>query len=207
MPDHWQHFDPTKPAAAPDHYAAQMPDGSYLTPPLRDLGDTAVAGLIATQASFQVADRLSDWITDTIQDLRPDIVAGLPTLGHIFAAAVARRLGHPNWVALGTTRKLWYDEALSAPLHSITAPAAGRRLWLDPRMLPRLQDRRVLLVDDVISTGTSAIAGLQVLPRSSAAHPRAGSPPNPPASTTPPPSAQNPAAPRNRTHYKPRSND
>jgi adenine/guanine phosphoribosyltransferase-like PRPP-binding protein len=79
-------------------------------------------------------------------------------------AAVARALGHPSWVAPSTTRKRWYDDALSVPLASITGPAtganAGRRMWLDPRLLPRLAGRRVLLVDDVISTGSSATAGL-----------------------------------------------
>jgi hypothetical protein len=38
------------------------------------------------------------------------------------------------------------------PVRSITSPAE-RRLWLDPRLLPRLVGRRVLLVDDVVSTG------------------------------------------------------
>jgi adenine/guanine phosphoribosyltransferase-like PRPP-binding protein len=140
-----------------------MPDGRTLVLPLRDLGQTAVAGLIANQASFAVVDTLAGWMADAAAPFAPDIVVGLPTLGHVFGAAVARRLGHPNWAAPGTTRKLWYDEALSVPLSSITAPGAGRRMWLDPRLLPRLQGRRVLLVDDVISTGSSARAGLALL--------------------------------------------
>jgi len=82
-------------------------------------------------------------------------------------AAIARALGHANWVAPSTTRKRSYDDALSAPLGFITAPATGfnaaRRMWLDPRLLSRLQGRRVLLVDDVISTGSSASAGLALL--------------------------------------------
>ncbi|MDR3538740.1 MAG: phosphoribosyltransferase [Acetobacteraceae bacterium] len=163
MTEFWQHFEPFEPAPAPDRFVARMPDGSGLALPLRDLGDIAVAGLISNQASFAVAERIADWMVRVVATVQPDIVAGLPTLGHVFAALVARRLGHPNWVALGTTRKLWYDEALSVPLASITSPGAGRRLWLDPRLVPRLQGRRVLLVDDVISTGASARAGLAVL--------------------------------------------
>ncbi len=164
-PDFWQDFQ----AAAPhgpvytDSYPAPTPDGRALVLPLRDLGATAVAGLIANQASFAVADALSGWMAAAAGRFAPDVVVGLPTLGHVFGSAVARLLGHPNWGALGTTRKLWYEEALSAPLSSITAPGAGRRLWLDPRLLPRLAGRRVLLVDDVISTGASARAGLAVL--------------------------------------------
>jgi len=45
---------------------------------------------------------------------------------------------------------------------SITTTAERRRL-LDARMLPRLDVRRILLVDDVISTGSSALAGLGLL--------------------------------------------
>ncbi len=166
MTGFWQQFEPSAPIdtiAVSDQFVARMPDGSGLALPLRDLGETAVAGLIANQASFEVVERIAGWMADRAAPVRPDIVAGLPTLGHICAFLLARRLGHANWIALGTTRKLWYDEALSVPLASITSPIAGRRLWLDPRLLPRLQGRRVLLVDDVISTGSSAQAGLSVL--------------------------------------------
>ena len=162
----WQQFEPYQPPAdglVHDRYVARMPDGSGLALPLRDLGEMAVAGLISNQASFEVVERIADWLAQAAATLGVEVVAGLPTLGHIFAYLVARRLGHANWVALGTTRKLWYDEALSVPLSSVTSPTAGRRLWLDPRVVPRLHGRRVLLVDDVISTGSSAQAGLAVL--------------------------------------------
>lgn len=150
-----------------DRYPAAMPDGRRLVLPLRDFGDVAVAGLIANQASFAVLDQLAAWTAAAAAPSRPEVVVGLPTLGHTVGAAVARALGHGNWVAPSTARKRWYDDALSAPLGSITAPAsganAGRRMWLDPRLLDRLHGRRVLLVDDVISTGNSAQAGLALL--------------------------------------------
>jgi adenine/guanine phosphoribosyltransferase-like PRPP-binding protein len=133
--------------------------------PLRDYGTRAFAGFIANQASFTVVDTLARWIADDVMPVEPDIVVGLPTLGHIVGAAVARALGHTNWVAPGSTRKLWYDEALSVPTHSVTSPAAGRHMWLDPRLLERLSGRRVLLVDDVVTTGTSALAGAALLAR------------------------------------------
>ena len=167
--EYWQEFMDTAPDqdAWTDSYPAPMPDGRRLVLPLRDFGDVAVAGLIANQASFAVLDQLAAWTAAAAAPLRAEVVMGLPTLGHAVGAAVARALGHPRWVAPSTTRKRWYDDALSAPLASITSPAAGanaaRRMWLDPRLLPRLQGRRVLLVDDVISTGSSAQAGLALL--------------------------------------------
>ena len=168
-PHYWQAFRAARPAR--DHYRfsypAPMPDGRTLPLPLRDFGAFAVAGLIANQASFAVLDQLAGWTAEAAAPLRPEIVVGLPTLGHVVGAALARALGHTGWAAPSTTRKLWYDDALSAPLRSITSPAQGantaRRMWLDPRLLTRLRGRRVLLVDDVISTGSSALAGLALL--------------------------------------------
>ena len=128
-----------------------------------------MAGLIINQASFTVLDRIVDWLRPHAAALAPEVVVGLPTLGHVVGASLARSLGHTNWVAPSTTRKRWYDDALSVPLSSITSPAGGantgRRMWLDPRLRQRLSGRRVLLVDDVISTGRSAAAGLALLDR------------------------------------------
>ena len=49
------------------------------------------------------------------------------------------------------------------PLSSITTPDQVKRLYVDPRMLPLLKTRRVALVDDVISSGSSILAGLSLL--------------------------------------------
>jgi len=159
----WQVF--AEEAAPPpwrDFYPARMPDGRVLELPIRDYGDVGVTGLIANQTSFAVARALSGWMTDAVRDLAPEVVLGLPTLGQVFAPQIAEMLGHPNWVAAGYTRKRWYDEELSVPISSSTGPGE-RRLWLDPRVAHRLRGRRVLLVDDVISTGSSALAGLALL--------------------------------------------
>lgn len=126
--------------------------------------DRAVASLILNQASFAVQDALHAWMADLARPLAPTLVAGLPTLGLGPAAAVARALGHPRFLALGTSVKFWYDEALSEPLGSVTTPGT-KRLYLDPRLLPLLEDARVLLVDDVVSSGRSAAAALRLLAR------------------------------------------
>ena len=105
---------------------------------------------------------IAGWMAEAAQDWGAEVVVGLPTLGHVFGGPVAEALGHRNWVAPGYSRKKWYDEAYSVPTSSSTAPDA-RRMWLDPRLLHRVQGKRVLLVDDVISTGSSALAGLALL--------------------------------------------
>ncbi|MCO5160423.1 MAG: phosphoribosyltransferase [Mesorhizobium sp.] len=146
-------------------FAASLPDGREIALPIRVLpsGDRAVASLIVNQASFAVEDALAEAMAHAALDFAPDVVVGVPTLGLPLAANVARRLGHPRMVALGTSRKFWYDESLSEPLRSITSPGDGKRIYLDPRMLPLLEGRRFVLVDDVISTGTSILAVLRML--------------------------------------------
>ena len=87
----------------------------------------------------------------------------MPTLGLVLAAAVARKLGHPDYVPLSSSRKFWFDDALSVAVRSITSPGAEKRVFLDPRLLDRLAGRRVVLIEDVISTGTTVVAALALL--------------------------------------------
>ncbi len=162
----WQTFSPGPPPPAPwtDRFPAQMPDGRVLWLPIRTLasGD-GIASLILNQASFEVEETLAAHLADRLRPHAPDVVVGLPTLGLGLARAVAARLGHARMVPLGTSRKFWYDEALSVPMSSITSPGVAKRLYVDPRMLPLLRGRRVALIDDVASSGASMRAGLSLL--------------------------------------------
>lgn len=147
-------------------YPATLPDGRQLLLPIRDLPNgsgQAVASLIVNQAAFAVEDALADAMAVQWQSAGADVVVGVPTLGLPLANALARRLGHTRMVPLGTSRKFWYTDALSEPISSITSPDKGKTIYLDPRMVPLLQGRRVLLVDDVVSTGTSLAAVLRLL--------------------------------------------
>ena len=148
-------------------YPVRLPDGRVLVLPLRQLptGDNAVASLIANQASHVVVAALADAMAEQARAFRADVVVGLPTLGFAFADRVAERLGHPRFVPLGYSRKFWYDDALSQAVHSITSPEPGKLLRLDPNMLPLLDNRRVVLVDDAISSGATAVAAVKLLQR------------------------------------------
>ncbi|WP_375174202.1 phosphoribosyltransferase [Pseudooceanicola sp.] len=164
--DVWQqlHTDLT-PGVQQDQETYAVPFGAHqLLLPIRQLADgRRVASLIVNQASFAVLDALADALTEKLRPFKPDIIIGIPTLGLTLAEAVARRLGHPRMVPLGTSRKFWYDDALSVDLKSITTPGGGKRLYVDPRMLPLLNRARVAVVDDVLSTGASIASTLRLL--------------------------------------------
>lgn len=147
-------------------YPARLADGSVLMLPIRALPHAtgeAVASLLLNQAAFPVVDRLATLLAEQLAGWEPEVVIGLPTLGLTLASAVARRLGQARYLPMGYSRKFWYDEALSAPVHSITSPGGGKRVYLDPNLLELVQGRRVALVDDAVSTGTTLVAAWDLL--------------------------------------------
>ncbi len=164
----WQEIHPRRSfeTAGPHStfFPAALDDGRQICLPIRPLadGEHALASLIVNQASFEVLEALAADLAAKLAPFSPDVVIGLPTLGLTLAAAVARHLGHSRYVPLGTSRKFWYLEELSVPMSSITT-RREKRLYIDPRMLPLIENRRVALVDDVISSGSSIIAGLSLL--------------------------------------------
>ena len=166
----WQALDPpgTHPKAGPfaTSWPATLPDGRQLLLPIRVLpgdGTHGVAGLISNQASLVVLDALVEAMTAMLAGYRPDIIIGVPTLGLPLAEGIARRLGHSRLLPLSTSRKFWYREELSEPLSSITTPERRKSLFIDPRLLPLLDGRRVVVIDDVVSSGQSMVATLRLL--------------------------------------------
>jgi adenine/guanine phosphoribosyltransferase-like PRPP-binding protein len=160
----WQEILPPG-APVAGGYPARFADGRILLLPVRPLpdGKRALASLIINQASFAVVDALAASLAQKLAAFAPDVVIGLPTLGLTLAAAVAEKLGHSRYVPLGNSAKFWYRADLSVPLSSVTTPDQPKRLFIDPRMLPLLSGRRIALVDDVISSGASMLAGVALL--------------------------------------------
>ncbi|GBR16071.1 phosphoribosyltransferase [Gluconobacter frateurii] len=163
----WQNLAPDEDLSAPytDRFRVRFAT-HRLDLPLRVLPDDqqAVSSLLVNQASFRVMDALSENLAEIARSLAPDLIVGMPTLGLVLAATIARACRHERYVPLSTSRKFWYDERLSAPLSSITSPDKTKRLYLDPNLLPLLQvAKRIVIVDDVVSTGVSLEAGVRVL--------------------------------------------
>ena len=152
-------------------YPARLRDGRYLLLPLRGMpGDPArcMASLVANQAALEVVQALAQTLVEQAREFAVDAVVGLPTLGLCFAPHVARGLGHARFIPLGFSRKYWYCDALSEPVRSITSPDQEKRLYLDPHQTHLLAGRRVLVVDDTVSSGATMLSGLRLLARSGA---------------------------------------
>lgn len=152
------------------HYPVPLVDGSWLELPLRALpgGQEAIALLMSNQTPFAVENALAPLVTQLARELAPEAVVGVPTMGLDYARLAARGLNLPHYAALGLSRKFWYDEALSEPMVSITSPGQHKRLYLDPALLARVAGQRVVLIDDVINTGSTTAAALRLLTKAGA---------------------------------------
>jgi adenine/guanine phosphoribosyltransferase-like PRPP-binding protein len=148
----------------------KLVDGSVLELPLRALpgGQQAIALLMSNQTPFAVEAALAPLLTGLVQRLAPEAIAAVPTMGLDYARLVGRALGHADYVALGLSRKFWYDDALSERVSSSTSPEHAKSIYLDPALVSRVAGRRVVLVDDVINTGASAVAAIRLLQRAGA---------------------------------------
>jgi len=147
-------------------YPVRLPDGDWAWLPFLALPpdfSSAIAYLCITENSFALEDRLSSAMADIARPMRADIVVGMPTLGMVLAASVGRKLGHPYYVPLSYSRKFWFEDELSIPVNSITTPVQPKTVYIDPRLIERLEGRRVLLVEDVISTGGTVAAELALM--------------------------------------------
>lgn len=89
-----------------------------------------------------------------------DVIVTAETKSVPLAYALALELDKP-WVVLRKNYKPYMGEALKTETHSITT-GHEQTLYLDEKDHPLIRDRRVALVDDVISTG-STLQGMHKL--------------------------------------------
>lgn len=159
-----------QPGIYTDNYPVQLIDGSHLVLPLRPLpgGERAISLLMSNQTPFYVEQALANRLTELVRELEPEMIVAVPTMGLDYARLVAAGIGLPHYVALGLSRKFWYEDTLSESTVSSTSPEQAKSIYLDPALLDRVAGRRVVLIDDVINTGVTAAAAIRLLARAGA---------------------------------------
>ncbi|TGO23353.1 hypothetical protein BPAE_0135g00130 [Botrytis paeoniae] len=174
---YWQEIIPTASVASlpysttpPYQYsfaASLTPDTSLLLP-VRPLGDTtndiAVCSLALPHASMTVVRELARIVASKIRKFNPEVVMGLPTGGLVLAPFVAEELGFDRHIPWGYSKKPWYGNQLTTKISCLfDKPGQGPPVYLDPNLLSLVKGKRIALIDDVISSGTTMIAMLKFL--------------------------------------------
>jgi adenine/guanine phosphoribosyltransferase-like PRPP-binding protein len=147
-----------------DYYPVTLCNGVQLNLPIQPLrgGREAIALLMSNQTPFEVEAELGSLLSALAADFSSEVIVGIPTLG-LDARIVARDLGFLNYVALGNSRKFCYSNEFPVPVRSVTSPGMNKKMYLDPMLRERVAGKRALIVDDVINTGGSVAAAIELL--------------------------------------------
>lgn len=143
-----------------------MAIADQLEPLIRTVPDFPKSGIMFRDITTLLADgpglaRTIDALADQARAAPVDAVAGMEARGFIFGTALAIALG-VGFIPLRKAGKL--------PVDTIGEDYAleygSARLELDPTLIRK--DMRVLMADDLLATGGTAIAGARLLRRAGA---------------------------------------
>jgi adenine phosphoribosyltransferase len=126
--------------------------------------DLAIALLITVDHGVRFAEQAGSELAELLAPFHADVVASVATMGIPLAIEVTRALGLDDYLILQKTPKIHLQDAISEPVTSITT-GAPQRLLFDRARVSVVAGRRVAVVDDVISTGASVCAALNILRR------------------------------------------
>jgi adenine/guanine phosphoribosyltransferase-like PRPP-binding protein len=142
-----------------DHYSVEI-DGLERELPLFEVTPGLRIAVFNLLGDTEVVEAAAAGLADRLDGVEFDALVTAEAKSVPLLYELARRLGKP-WVVLRKAYKPYMGDALSAETHSITT-GAPQMLYLDEKDRPLVDGRRVVLVDDVISTG-STVEGMRRL--------------------------------------------
>jgi adenine/guanine phosphoribosyltransferase-like PRPP-binding protein len=125
-------------------------------------GERAIALMMTIDLGVQFTTVAAAELARVLAPARPERVVSIATLGIPVAFEVSRCLGIDDYLILQKSPKVHLRDCLREPVESITS-TGSQYLLLDRRRTGSVRGQRVAFVDDVISTGASALAALRLL--------------------------------------------
>ncbi len=128
---------------------------------IRDIPDFPKPGIVFRDITTLLSDPAGlkytiDTLAERVTDLRPEYIIGMESRGFIFGAALAYQLG----IGFVPVRK---PGKLPAAVHSVEYALEYGTDKLEIHQDAIVRDSRVLIVDDLIATGGTAVATANLL--------------------------------------------
>nr|WP_272212942.1 phosphoribosyltransferase family protein [Marinicella sp. W31]MDC2878872.1 phosphoribosyltransferase family protein [Marinicella sp. W31] len=154
--------EPYQPVVTDQQHAVSV-DGFPITLPLVAIRpDLAISLMMVIDLGVRFGEHCGNKLADVLAPLRPDIVVGAATLGIPVAIEVTRALALDRYVILQKSPKVHLGAALEQKITSITSKGE-QRLLLDDRAVPLLKGKRVVIVDDVVASGSSLKGSVELV--------------------------------------------
>lgn len=143
-------------------YTATVGSQDVELPLVQVADDLSIALLISVDHGLSFSVQAGTELAALLAPYDVEIVASVATMGIPLAIEVTRALGLDDYAILHKTPKIHLSDALSEPVKSITT-ATNQRLLFDRARIHAVAGKRVGIVDDVISTGGSSRAALNLV--------------------------------------------
>lgn len=142
---------------SPTHHRVEIAGRNYDLPIVAINSTLAIALLMMIDEGVRFGEHVGRALAGRLKPTNPEIVVGTATLGIPVAIETTRHLGLDRYVITQKSPKIHLADALTESVHSITSDRE-QKLMLDRRAVPLLAGKRVAIVDDVASTGSSLAA-------------------------------------------------
>lgn len=149
---------------APYSYQTEVAGEVIDLPLIEAEGGRAIALLMVIDRGMRFIERAGKALAERFAPFKPDLIVGSATLGIPVAMEVTRALNIDQYVILQKSPKFHLADALVEEVRSVTSTGV-QQLLLDREAIIRLQGKRVIVVDDVVATGSSMAAAMRLVRR------------------------------------------
>ncbi|SMF50827.1 adenine phosphoribosyltransferase [Xaviernesmea oryzae] len=124
--------------------------------------DFAISLMMVIDLGVRFGEHVGRKLAEKLAPLKPDVIVGAATLGIPVAIEVTRALGLDHYVILQKSPKIHLGDALVQTISSITSKGE-QRLLLDRQAVPLIEGKRVVVVDDVVASGSSIRGSVELV--------------------------------------------